>query len=113
MALPNAALIFVKRNIQRPMQAVLNSPMSPNERGEAFHLRGQAADKVTHLFGLLPLLGGFTTDTHDTLGVRPVATDGERRRHGGVGALLLAPMILVARLQLRARHVRVSLPQLE
>src|SRR5260370_8931133 len=53
------------------MQPVLDSPMSPNERGQAFHLRGQAANKVTHLFGLLPVRGCFATDTHDALGVWP------------------------------------------
>src|SRR6516164_8323930 len=98
MSLPNAALVFVERDIQRPMQLVLDTPVFPDGHGEPLHVGRQAANKVTHLFGLLAVHCGLATDTHDALGVGPVTGDGLWCRHGGVAALLRSPMLLLTSL---------------
>ena len=48
--LPDAAVILPKRNIQDPVQAVFNAPMTPNGRTELRRIvAGQAAQVVTAL----------------------------------------------------------------
>src|SRR5262249_4397906 len=93
---------------------VLDAPVSPDCRGEAFHVPRQTADKLTHLFRLLALpVDGFTADTHDTLGIRPLAADNLRGGHGGVGALVRSAVLFFGRRQFRARHLRVATPHVE
>src|SRR5512147_1635276 len=50
MPLPDAAVILPKRDIQDPVQAVFNAPMTPNGRTELRRIvAGQAAQVVTAL----------------------------------------------------------------
>src|SRR5450631_3716005 len=92
MAILLAAVIFAEGNVQYPMLAILNTPVTPRRLGQPLRIRLLVADVVPHFTGLFAFaLGGGDHATHARQ-VAPCFAVTQRFGHGRrvVESLLLA-----------------------
>src|SRR3984957_3514749 len=77
MTFSDAALVFLKRHIELPMQAVLNSPMAAHGFGKATRGKILAEDIVTDLVAFLAIADSGTNDDPNGLQARPARAIGQ------------------------------------
>ncbi len=97
VALPDAAMVFAKRDVQLPVQFVFDGPMTLHDRCELFRRQLLAQDVVPNVDALLSVTNGVADDHADRLESRPSVTIRQiaRDRADIVPAGLFAAMGLV------------------
>src|SRR5262249_45961213 len=105
--IPNPRFVLAISDIEAPVTAILDPPMTPDGVGESLHTHREAADVVADFDGLLPLTKAAGRRHPDRLQPCPLRHPRQilRGRELQIRALLLTSMTLFS------RHMLTSLGQ--